>query len=187
MGQFSIDGSLLDEGVESGYYDIGDPPMIILQKPHKWKAADYKVSISPEVFDKMEKKYAPPDDPVFKLVPHAFAVHANAVWMAMGSPQPQFNNAWEIYLHIRDALRGIAQDRMLQQVLSSVATSKPQNGPDKLPADLQPTSEDELLFVDLTDHEDSNEDSTPVVDLTEDEGHSEDDGSEGHAIGLDFF
>ncbi|KAH8991701.1 hypothetical protein EDB92DRAFT_1935041 [Lactarius akahatsu] len=113
---------LLNEGVESGYYDIGNPlewhqevdtwkvlpngiPMIILQKPHKWKATDYKVSISPEVFDKMEKKYAPPDDPVFKLVPHAFAVHANAVWMAMGSPQPQFNNAWEIYLHIRDALQ----------------------------------------------------------------------------------
>ncbi|KAH8982770.1 hypothetical protein EDB86DRAFT_3085880 [Lactarius hatsudake] len=137
---------LLDEGVESGYYDIGDPLeclvfhfvfipfiqqevdawvhqcnwtkhrsdqkkvlpngtlMIILQKLHKWKATDYKVSISPEVFDEMEEKYAPPDDPVFKLVPHAFAVHANAVWMAMGSPQLQFNNAWEIYLHIRDAL-----------------------------------------------------------------------------------
>jgi hypothetical protein len=26
------------------------------------------------------QKYAPPDDPVFDLVPHAFAMHANAVW-----------------------------------------------------------------------------------------------------------
>ncbi|KAI9451583.1 hypothetical protein BJY52DRAFT_1205891 [Lactarius psammicola] len=124
--------ALLDEGVDSGYYDIRDPleclvfcfvfipfiqrevdawkvlpngiPMIILQKPHKWKAADYKISVPPETLNEIEKKYAPPDDPVFELVPHVFAVHANTVWTAMGSPQPQFHNAWEIYLHIRDAL-----------------------------------------------------------------------------------
>ncbi|KAI9437089.1 hypothetical protein BJY52DRAFT_1130177, partial [Lactarius psammicola] len=138
--------ALLNKGVNSGYYDIGDPleclvfhfvfipfiqreidawvhqcnwtqcrsdrkkvlpkgiPMIILQKPHKWKAADYKIPVPPEVLDEIEKKYTPPNDPVFELVPCEFAVHANAVWTAMGSPQPQFHNAWEIYLHIRDAL-----------------------------------------------------------------------------------
>ena len=52
----------------------------------------------------MEQDYAPPDDPVFDLVPYAFAVHANAVWTDMGSPEPQFSNAWDIYLRIRDAL-----------------------------------------------------------------------------------
>jgi hypothetical protein len=40
----------------------------------------------------------------FNLVPHAFAVHAHAVWMDMGSPEPQFSNAWDIYLHICDVL-----------------------------------------------------------------------------------
>ncbi|KAH8979166.1 hypothetical protein EDB92DRAFT_1937397 [Lactarius akahatsu] len=214
--------ALLDEGVENGYYDTGDPLeclvlhfvfipfiqrevdawvhqrnwtkrcadrkkvlpngilMIILQKPHKWKAADYKISIPPEALDEIEKKYAPPDDPVFDLVPHAFAIHANAVWTAMGSPQLQFDNAWEIYLNIRDALQGIAQDGVLQQVLSSVitvdATSEPQtwNCLDELPVDLQP-SEDELLTVEDTD----DESGIPVIDLMEDEDHGEDNDSEG--------
>ncbi|KAH9019451.1 hypothetical protein EDB85DRAFT_2153732 [Lactarius pseudohatsudake] len=163
--------------------------MIILQKPHKWKATDYKISIPLEALDEIEKKYAPPNDPVFELVPHAFAIHANAVWTAMGSPQPQFNNAWEIYLNIRDALRGIARDRVLEQVLSSVmtadATSEPQNRNclDELPADLQPASEDELLTVEETD----NESGTPVIDLTGDEDHGEDN-DEGHStVGSDFF
>ncbi|KAH9025783.1 hypothetical protein EDB85DRAFT_2149527 [Lactarius pseudohatsudake] len=54
--------------------------MIILQKPHKWKAADYKIPIPPEVLNEIKKKYALPDDPVFELVPPEFAVHANTVW-----------------------------------------------------------------------------------------------------------
>ncbi|KAI9459395.1 hypothetical protein BJY52DRAFT_1223027 [Lactarius psammicola] len=218
--------ALLDEWVDSGYYDIRDPleclvfrfvfipfiqrevdawvhqhnwtkrrsdqkkvlpngiPMIILQKPHKWKAADYKISVPPETLNEIEKKYAPPDDPVFELVPHVFAVHANTVWTAMGSPQPQFHNAWEIYLHIRDALRGIAQDGMLQQVLSSVsATPEPQHCLDEIPADLKPTDKDDLLIVEDSD----DEGSTLVIDLTEDKDYDEDNNSEGHSIGLDFF
>ncbi|KAH8984640.1 hypothetical protein EDB86DRAFT_2833457 [Lactarius hatsudake] len=164
-------------------------PMIILQKPHKWKAADYKISIPSEVLDKIEKKYAPPDDPIFELIPHTFVIHANVVWTAMGSPQLEFDNAWEIYLNICDALRGIAQDRVLQQVLSSVITADATSGPqtwnclDKLPADLQPTSKDELLTVEVTD----DESDTPVLNLTEDEDHSKDNDLEGHTVDLDFF
>jgi hypothetical protein len=40
----------------------------------------------------------------FDLVPHAFAVRAHAVWTDMGSPEPQFSNVWDIYLHICDVL-----------------------------------------------------------------------------------
>ncbi|KAI9454642.1 hypothetical protein BJY52DRAFT_1205187 [Lactarius psammicola] len=211
--------ALLNKGVDSGYYDIGDPleclvfrfwevdawvhqrnwtqrrsdrkkvlpkgiSMIILQKPHKWKAADYKIPVPPEVLDEIEKKYTPPNDPVFELVPCEFAVHANAVWTAMGSPQPQFHNAWEIYLHICDALRGIAQAGTLQEVLSSIsATSEPQDCLDEIPTDLKPTDEDELLIVEDSD----DESSTLVIDVTEDEGYGEDSDSEGHDIGLDVF
>ncbi len=58
----------------------------------------------------------------------------------MGSPQLQFHNAWEIYLDIHDALQGIAQDVMLQQVLSSISvTSEPQHCLDEIPTDLKPT------------------------------------------------
>jgi hypothetical protein len=120
-------------------------------------------------------------------------VHANAVWTAIGSPQPEFDNMWEIYLDIRDALRAIPQDETLQQVLSNVSTTyEPQNCLDEMPADLQPTDEEGLLVVDETDDEGSSpvvdetddEGSGPVVDLTEGEDSGEDDG---HGIGLDFL
>ncbi|KAI9447090.1 hypothetical protein BJY52DRAFT_1206604 [Lactarius psammicola] len=149
-------------------------PMIILQKPHKWKAADYKIAIPPDTFNEIEKKYAPPDDPVFDLVPHPFAVRANAVWTDMGSPEPQFHNAWEIYLHIRDALRSMAWDGAFQQSLSTV--SQPEYHLEELPADLRP-DDDELLVVDNS----GDEGSVLIADLTDNE-----DDSEGHDIGLDF-
>lgn len=105
----------------------------------------------------------------------------------MGSPEPRFDNAWEIYLHIRDALRSMAWDGAFQQSLSAV--SQPEHCLEALPVDLRPdidellvvdNSDDEgsTLIVDLTDDED--EGSTLIVDLTDDEDE------EGHDIGLDF-
>ncbi|KAF8259295.1 hypothetical protein EI94DRAFT_1707224 [Lactarius quietus] len=203
--------ALLDKGVDNGYYDIGDPlecllfrfvfipfiqqeveawkvlpngiPMLILQKPHKWKAVDYKISIPSTDFDEIEKKYAPPDDPVFELVPRAFAEQANAVWTAMGSPQPKFDNTWEIYLHMRDVLRAVtAEPESLQQILSSLSTScEPQNSPNKIPATLMPTiEEDDLLVMDDED----DEDVIPIVDLTDLDEDGKDNDEGGHD--LDF-
>jgi hypothetical protein len=122
----------------------------------------------------MEQKYAPLDDPVFDLVPHAFAVRAHAVWMDMGSPEPQFSNAWDIYLHIRDALRSVAGDGAFTQGLS--AASQPEHYQEELPLDLR-QDEDESLEVDLSDHEGD----TLTVDLMDTEEVEED----GNGIGLD--
>jgi hypothetical protein len=115
----------------------------------------------------MEKKYAPPDDPVFDLVPRAFAVCANAIWVDMGSPEPKFENAWEIYLHICDALRSMAWDGVFQQSLS--AASQPENYSEELPRDLA-LDEDESLLVDVSE----DEESIPIVDLTDNEEANED-------------
>jgi hypothetical protein len=134
-----------------------------------------------ETFDEIEKVYAPCGDPVFDLVPFAFAVHANAVWTAMGSPQPQFDNAWEIYLRMCDALRVVTQPETLQQILSS--TDEPQNVLGDIPEDLRPmesTDEDEPLVVDISD---SDGEGSILVDLTEDdEDCGEDADSEGHGM-----
>ncbi|KAN0139571.1 hypothetical protein V8E53_002600 [Lactarius tabidus] len=157
-------------------------PMLILQKPHKWKAVDYKIPIPPETFDKIERKYAPPSDPVFELVPYMFAQQANTVWTAMGSPQPKFDNTWEIYLSMHDALRAVTEHDTLHLILSSFsATCKSQNCLDDIPEDLKPMDEDgdkdDLLVVDKSDND---EGSILVVDLTDDEDHGKDD-LEGHS------
>ena len=89
----------------------------------------------------------------------------------MGSPQPQFDNAWDIYLRMRDALRAVTRHETLQQILSNVSSiCEPQNCLDVIPGDLQP-NEDDLLIVDESD----DEGSISAVDLTEDnseEGHA---------------
>lgn len=119
----------------------------------------------------MENKYAPSDDPVFKLVPDAFAVHANTVWTAMGSPQPHFHNAWTIYLQIRDTLRSVQHN--LGPSLSDSAQP-----PDHNPDDIGDMS----LLMDLEDFSGDSASqgaSSPIANLTEDE-----DDTEGHGIGL---
>ena len=99
----------------------------------------------------------------------------------MGSPQPQFDNVWDIYLHMHEALQAVTQHETLQQILSSVSSiCKPQNGLDVIPEDLQ-TNEDELLIVDESD----DEGSIPVVILTDDDEGSA--GEEGDSIGSDFL
>ena len=122
----------------------------------------------------MEQDYAPPDDPVFDLVPYTFAVHANAVWTDMGSPEPQFSNAWDIYLRIRDALRSMVWDGAFRQCLS--AASQPEPYSEELPADLRQDEigplgdpsdhEGDILTIDLTDdEEDKGEGSSNAVNL----------------------
>jgi hypothetical protein len=111
-----------------------------------------------------------------------FAQQANTVWTAMGSPQPKFDNTWEIYLSMHDALRAVTEHETLHLILSSFSTTcKSQNCLDDIPEDLKPTDEDgdkdDLLVVDKSDHD---EGSILVVDLTDDEDHGKDD-LEGHS------
>jgi hypothetical protein len=78
----------------------------------------------------------------------------------MGSPEPKFENMWEIYLHIRNVLRSMGWDGAFQQSLS--AASQPEHYSEELPRDLEP-DEDELLLVDNSE----DEGSIPIVDLTD--------------------
>ncbi|KAH9009812.1 hypothetical protein EDB84DRAFT_1545636 [Lactarius hengduanensis] len=147
-------------------------PMLILQKPHRWNAADYKISISPQSFAQMESKYAPSDDPVFKLVPDAFAVHANTIWTAMDSPQPDFHNAWAIYVQIRATLKSVQHS--IGSSLSDHDSAQPQ---DDHNSDVGTS-----LLIDWEDFSSDGGSSpvlSPIADLTEDE-----DNAEGHGIGL---
>jgi len=51
--------------------------------------------------------YAPPDDPVFELVPPVFAGHADALYEAMGCPEVTSKNVWDIYRGILQGLEAI--------------------------------------------------------------------------------
>src|SRR6266702_3290776 len=119
----------------------------------------------------MESKYAPSNDPVFKLVPDAFAIHANTIWTAMGSPQPHFHNAWAIYLQIRDTLKSVQHSLSSSLQVSDSAQSQDHDSDDIGPGDIS-------LLIDWEDFS-SDSASSLIADLTEDE-----DDTEGHGIGL---
>ena len=55
----------------------------------------------------MRQLYAPPDDPVFELVPPIFAGHAHALCEAMGHPDVTSKNVWDIYRGILQGLETI--------------------------------------------------------------------------------
>ena len=116
----------------------------------------------------MEQRFAPPDDAVLDLVPYAFAVRANAVWTDMGSPEPQFSNAWEIYLHIRDQLRSTAWDSAFEQCLSAASQSE------ETPIDLG-QDEEEVLVVDRSD----DDGDIPIVDFTDSDAEDDEEELEG--------
>ena len=54
----------------------------------------------------MEQLYAPPDDPVFELVPANFAHYIQILYENMGSPTVTGENIWDIY---RDLVQGLEE------------------------------------------------------------------------------
>jgi hypothetical protein len=49
------------------------------------------------LLDEMEQLYAPPDHPVFQLVPLAFREHAETFYLRLGRPVVNFASFWRIY------------------------------------------------------------------------------------------
>ncbi|KAH7904511.1 hypothetical protein BJ138DRAFT_1019057 [Hygrophoropsis aurantiaca] len=133
---------ILDEGVNSGLYDVNDTlenyvfrwlaipwiqaeldeyayhrnhnppradknkilphgiPAMIRSKPTQFQSLDFKVVVPPALFDEMEAKYAPPDHPVFELVPQTFRQRAEELYQVIGSPQVSSDTFWDVYQHL---------------------------------------------------------------------------------------
>jgi hypothetical protein len=59
----------------------------------------------------VEQLYAPPDDPVFELVPATFAHYTQTMYDNMGSPAITGENIWDIYRELVGQLEEL-QDAM---------------------------------------------------------------------------
>ena len=70
----------------------------------------------------MEASYAPPDHPVFELVPPAFHEHVSYAYSEIGQPKVNVDTFWEVYLSLRQQLR----ERHHEQV-AEILTSYQQN------------------------------------------------------------
>ena len=66
----------------------------------------------------MEASYAPPNHPVFELVPAAFHDHVSEAYSAIGEPNINMETFWEVYLHLRQQLHE-PRHQSLTEVLTS--------------------------------------------------------------------
>ncbi|KIK61520.1 hypothetical protein GYMLUDRAFT_243681 [Collybiopsis luxurians FD-317 M1] len=75
------------------------PPDDIDEHPKNYQALNFKVMIDPEADYIKEAKqlYAPPDHPVFELVPLEFDHWARQYYTQIGNPPVTRHNVWEVY------------------------------------------------------------------------------------------
>jgi len=66
----------------------------------------------------MEALYAPPNHPVFELVPPLFHERVSQLYMATGEPEVTITTFWDIYLDLLKQLRD-GRDEQLSHVLDS--------------------------------------------------------------------
>ncbi|KAJ3804862.1 hypothetical protein F5876DRAFT_70281 [Lentinula aff. lateritia] len=107
--------NILERGVINRLFDFNNPlekrpdkckvlpqgiPDIICAKPYLYNTEDFTVKVPHELFNEMEAKYAPPDDPALQLTAPEFQVLADTVYASLGSPVVTLNNLWGVYLDL---------------------------------------------------------------------------------------
>lgn len=56
-----------------------------------------QIHVEQAAIDYVRQEFAPPDDPVFLLVPPEFELYAQALYESIGSPVVNSENVWDIY------------------------------------------------------------------------------------------
>ncbi|OBZ73681.1 hypothetical protein A0H81_06483 [Grifola frondosa] len=84
-------------------------PDVITAKPERFNTTDFKVLVSPEIFDDAEAKWAPRDHPVFHLVPPEFGTLADKLYSMLGNPAVNSDSFWTVYVSLLAAFRQLPQ------------------------------------------------------------------------------
>lgn len=63
-----------------------------------------QIVVPDALIEDAERQWAPPSDPVFKLVPTTCEEHISLVYAQLGSPEVCFDSFWNVYNQLRDAV-----------------------------------------------------------------------------------
>jgi hypothetical protein len=77
-----------------------------------------KLPVQSELFDEVEAIYAPPDHPVFDLVPPSFDQRAQYLYASLGKPQVSSDSFWNMYQMLLAQFQAIEGDDDLTVLLS---------------------------------------------------------------------
>jgi hypothetical protein len=72
--------------------------------------------VPPELFDEMEATWAPPSNPIFKLVPDAFDQQASAIYAEIGSPAISIKSFWIVYSGMLSAFTAEIQNGLSDEI-----------------------------------------------------------------------
>ncbi|KAG6908222.1 hypothetical protein DXG01_005694 [Tephrocybe rancida] len=78
-------------------------PNDIYTNPENFGVLDFKAStihVEHQAIDYVRSLYAPPNHPVFELVPLTFGTYATQFYQTLGQPVITRNNVWDVYLDI---------------------------------------------------------------------------------------
>ena len=85
----------------------------------------------------MERLYAPPDHPVFTLVPQAFHERAREIYLSIGEPEVTVRTFWDIYCNMLGRLQ--EPDDQLTEVFNTFQANLDNNADDMaLLPDMEP-------------------------------------------------
>lgn len=80
-------------------------PALIRAHPSHFNAIDFKIHVPPALFDEMEAHFAPPDHPVFELVPLPFHEHVSNIYTTIGQPEVTIETFWNVFRELLERLR----------------------------------------------------------------------------------
>ena len=70
--------------------------------------------VSPEIFDELQKEWAPLDDAVFQLTPPTFHKQAMAHYQSLGEPPVSNGSFWDVYSRLLSRFRETPIDPTLE-------------------------------------------------------------------------
>ena len=87
-----------------------------------------QIGVEQSAIDHVRNTFAPPNDPVFELVPPEFGQYADILYQSMGSPIINSENIWNIYReliyrfeHLDDAVNFLEECQVYLNVLDDQA------------------------------------------------------------------
>ena len=90
--------------------------------------------MSLEAIKDVRARYAPPDDPVFELVPPAFAALANQTYQSQGARAISRDSIWWIYAHMLVAIRDVYRTAVTPALEAAARSTLVDDGANASPA-----------------------------------------------------
>ncbi|KAJ8084455.1 hypothetical protein PM082_003225 [Marasmius tenuissimus] len=87
----------------------GGVPDHIFESPDLFDVKNFMIHVPPSLFDETEALYAPPDDPVFQLVPPLIGTIISTAYRIIHEPNVTFDTFWAVY---RDLIAEVRRGAM---------------------------------------------------------------------------